>query len=41
MKERLTRSQLPFYMKLPVFWGFIVLTLLGQVMWVATISRYP
>ncbi|MCG9128023.1 hypothetical protein JT359_10530 [Candidatus Poribacteria bacterium] len=41
MSDQLTRRILPFYMKLPVFWGFIVFTLAGQVLWVAFISRYP
>lgn len=41
MSEHLTQRLLPFYMKLPVFWVFIILTLVGQVLWVAFISRYP
>ena len=39
--DKLSRRLLPFYMKIPVFWTFIVVSLLGQVLWVATISHDP
>lgn len=39
MLDKLTRRLLPFYMKLPVFWAFIVLSVLGQLLWVAIISQ--
>ena len=41
MNNKLSRRLLPFYMKLPVFWTFIIVTFLGQVLWVATISKFP
>jgi hypothetical protein len=28
-------------MKLPVFWAFIIVTFVGEVLWVATISKDP
>ena len=37
--DKLSRHLLPFYMKLPVFWAFIVLSVLGQLLWVAAISQ--
>ena len=39
MQDKLSRRLLPFYMKLPVFWAFIVLSVLGQLLWVAAISQ--
>ena len=39
--DKLSRRLLPFYMKLPIFWAFIVLSVLGQVLWVAVVSQYP
>ena len=39
MQDKLSRRLLPFYMKLPVFWAFIVLSVLGQLLWVAVISQ--
>ena len=39
MPNKLTRRLLPFYMKLPVFWAFIVLSVLGQLLWVVIISQ--
>lgn len=41
MSHKLTRSLLPFYMKLPVFWAFIVVSLLGQLFWIAIVSQDP
>ena len=41
MNKKLTRKLLPFYMKLPIFWTFIILTFFGQVLWVAAISKDP
>ena len=41
MRNKLSRRLLPFYMKLPVFWAFIVVSLLGQLLWVAVISHDP
>ncbi len=41
MSHKLTRSLLPFYMKLPVFWAFIVVSLLGQLLWIAIVSQDP
>ena len=41
MSNKLTRKLLPFYMKIPVFWAFIIITFLGQVMWVTAISNNP
>ena len=41
MSNKLSRRLLPFYMKMPIFWSFIIITILGQVLWVATISKYP
>ncbi len=40
MNNKLSRRLLPFYMKLPVFWAFIIVTFLGQVLWVAAISKF-
>ena len=37
--DKLSRRLLPFYMKLPVFWAFIILSVLGQLLWVAAISQ--
>ena len=39
MQNKLLRCLLPFYMKLPVFWAFIVLSVLGQLLWVVVISQ--
>ena len=39
MRNKLSRRLLPFYMQLPVFWAFIILTLLGEVLWVTVISN--
>lgn len=39
MENKLSRRLLPFYMKLPIFWAFIVLSVLGQLLWVAVISQ--
>lgn len=41
MNNKLSRRLLPFYMKLPVFWAFIIVTFVGEVLWVATISKDP
>ena len=38
MGNKLYRRLLPFYMKLPVFWAFIVLSVLGQLLWVVALS---
>ncbi len=39
MKDTLSRRLLPFYMKLPVFWAFIVVTFLGEVLWIVVVSK--
>lgn len=39
MRNKLSRSLLPFYMKVPVFWAFIVLSVIGQFLWVVVISQ--
>ena len=39
MSNKLSRRLLPFYMKLPVFWAFIILSVLGQLLWAAIISQ--
>lgn len=39
MGNKLSRRLLPFYMQLPVFWAFIILTFLGEVVWVTVISN--
>ncbi len=39
MKNTLSRSILPFYMKLPVFWAFIILTFIGEVLWIAVVTH--
>ncbi len=39
MSNKLYRRLLPFYMKLPVFWAFIVVSVLGQLLWVVAISH--
>ena len=41
MSHKLTRSLLPFYMKLPFFWAFIIVSLLGQLLWIAIVSHDP
>lgn len=41
MRNKLSRRLLPFYMKLPMFWAFIVVSLLGQLFWVVVISHDP
>ncbi len=41
MSNKLSRKLLPFYMKMPIFWAFIIITFLGQVMWVTAISKNP
>ncbi len=41
MSDKLSRKLLPFYMKMPIFWAFIIITIIGQVMWVAAISKDP
>ena len=41
MSNKLNRRLLPFYMKLPVFWAFIIVTFLGQILWVASLSMFP
>ncbi len=41
MRNKLSRRLLPFYMKTPIFWAFIVVTLLGEVLWIAAISNDP
>lgn len=41
MNNKLSRRLLPFYMKLPVFWAFIIVTFVGEVLWVAAISKFP
>ncbi len=38
MSNKLYRRLLPFYMKLPVLWAFIVLSVLGQLLWTVAIS---
>ena len=38
MQNKLSRRLLPFYMKMPVFWAFIVLSVLGQLLWVVALS---
>ena len=39
MGNKLSRRLLPFYMKLPVFWAFIIFAFLGEVLWVTVISN--
>ena len=39
MRNKLSRRLLPFYMKLPVFWAFIIFAVLGEVLWVTVISN--
>ena len=39
MRNKLSRRLLPFYMKLPVFWAFIIFAFLGEVLWVTVISN--
>ena len=39
MQDKLTRRLLPFYMKLSVFWAFIVVSALGQLLWVVALSH--
>ena len=39
MGHKLSRRLLPFYMKLPIFWAFIVVSVLGQLLWVVVISQ--
>lgn len=39
MLDKLTRRLLPFYMKLPVFWAFIIVSVLGQLLWVVALSH--
>ena len=39
MKNALSRRLLPIYMKLPVFWTFIIVTFLGEVLWITVISH--
>ena len=39
MGNKLSRRLLPFYMKLPVFWAFIIFAVLGEVLWVTVISN--
>lgn len=41
MNKKLSRRLLPFYMKLPIFWAFIIVTFIGQVLWVAVLSNDP
>lgn len=41
MSHKLTRSLLPFYMKLPIFWAFIIVSLFGQLLWIFVVSRDP
>ena len=41
MNNKLSRSLLPFYMKLPIFWAFIVVTFLGQILLVSSIAKFP
>lgn len=38
MGSKLSRRLLPFYMKMPVFWAFIVISVLGQLLWAAPFS---
>ena len=38
--DKLSRRLLPFYMKLPVFWAFIVLSVVGQLLWGVIISQH-
>lgn len=39
MNNKLSQRLLPFYMKMPVFLAFIIMTFLGQVFWIIVISR--
>ena len=39
MRNKLSRRLLPFYMKMPVFWAFIIFAVLGEVLWVTVISN--
>ena len=39
MGNKLSRRLLPFYMKMPVFWAFIIFAFLGEVLWVTVISN--
>ncbi|MCY4404331.1 MAG: hypothetical protein OXD54_17335 [Candidatus Poribacteria bacterium] len=39
MKDTLSRRLLPFYMKLPIFWAFIIVTFLGEVLWITVVSK--
>lgn len=38
MSNKLSRRLLPFYMKMPIFWAFIVISVLGQLLWVVALS---
>lgn len=41
MSNKLSRRLLPFYMKLPIFWAFIIITFLGQIFLVSSIAKFP
>ncbi len=41
MSNKLSRRLLPLYMKTPVLLAFILLSLLGQILWVAAVSHHP
>ena len=38
MNNKLSQRMLPFYMKMPVFLAFIIITFMGQVLWIVVIS---
>ena len=41
MSNKLSRRLLPFYMKMPIFWAFIIVTFLGQILLAASIAKFP
>ena len=41
MSNKLSRRLLPFYMKMPIFWAFIIITFLGQIFLASFIAKFP
>ena len=41
MNDKLSRRLLPFYMKLPIFWMFIIVAFLGEVLWITLLLKHP
>ena len=41
MNNKLSRRLLPFYMKMSVFWAFIITTFVGQIFLVSSIAKFP